>query len=280
LSKPTLRLIVALALLLGSVGCADILGVLTGGQAEDTPVVPEGTAPTVNPNLTSAADLSGIHGFGTVVQSDSGSVSARLDVITLGLNPRALGGIANPTITLNGATIPLLTANTVGVFVTNSTISPDLTFQPGQAYTFAFQAVDETGVNYNYGATVVAPTEDPVFAEIAIMPIRYTNQPVELTLFNTTDAASIRVSLNAGITFDTTAVASLNDAPQVLSAMQATTGPVLSIPATAFPVAGVYRIDVTALGIATPAGGGVGVGLGAASWFGAGTATSLTIEVQ
>ncbi len=274
-----LRLFLALVLVSGSLGCADVLGALTGGQAEETEA-PEGTAPTVDPNLTTAADLSGIHGFGTVVQAADGGVSARLDVITLGENARALGGIANPTITANGTSVPLLTANTVGVFVTNSTIAPELTYVPGQSYTFAFQAVDESGVNYNYNATVVAPVEDPIIAEVAPMPIRYANQPVEVTLFNTSDAASIRVSRDTGITFDTTAVSSLNDAPQVLGAMQASIGPQLSIPATAFPIAGNYRIDVTSLGIATPASGGVGVGLGAASWFGAGTATSVTIDAQ
>lgn len=275
-----LRLLTALLLVTGSLGCADVLGALTGGQVDETADDPEGTAPTVDPNVTTAADLSGIHGFGTVVQAADGSVSARLDVITLGTNARGLGGIANPTLTQNGATISLLTANAVGVFVTNSTIEPNLVYQPGQAYTFAFQAVDESGINYNYNATVVAPVEDTVIAEILPMPIRYANQPVEMTLFNTSDAASIRVSRDTGITFDTTAVSSLNDAPQVLGAMRASVGPQLSIPATAFPLAGTYRIDVTSLGIATPASGGISLGLGAASWFGAGTATSVTVEAQ
>jgi hypothetical protein len=261
---------------LSAFGCADLLGSLIGtpdASSEDTPTVS-------GPQVTTSADIADIHGFGTIVQNADGSVSARLDVLTLGDDPRFLGGIANPTLTHAGVTLALLTGTSVGVFVTSSALTPMLSYDPGGVYLFAFEVADETGVLYSYTASVSAPNGPRMIADAAPMLIRYAAEPVELTLINASEAVSIRVIAETGTTYDTTAVSSLNEVSQVLGLMEASVGPVLEIPATAFPRTGSYRIDVTSLNVATPAEGGFAPGLGAASWFGAGTVATLNLDLQ
>ena len=272
-----LRLACALTFVaLSSFACSDLLGALAGTPNGDDETTPTETAVGV----TTASDIAGIHGFGTVVENPDGSVSARLDVLTLGQAPRFLAGIANPTLSHGGQTLPLLTGNSVGVFVTSSVLAPSLAYNPGGVYVFSFEIADEDSILYSYTATVAAPDGGRVIAEAAPVPIRYAAQPVELTLVNAAEAVSIRVIAESGMTYDTTAVNSLSEVPLVLGLMEASVGPVVEIPATAFPTTGTYRIDVTSLNVATPSEGGFAPGLGSASWFGAGTIATLTLDLQ
>lgn len=273
MADSTLRLAIVFACVLATLGCDQLLGGNPPGE--------EGGAPTPGGGgTTTAADIAGIHGFGTVVENSDGLVSARLDVLTLGSEPHFLGGIASPTLTHAGATFPLLTGNSVGVFVTNSNLAEGLTYAPGDVYTFAFEVADEEGVLYSYSATATAPAGSPVIAEVAPVPIRFAGEPVELSLTNTAAAVSIRVSVGGAVTFDTTGVDDLSQVPLVLDAMRATATPVVELPGAAFSVPGEYRIEVTSLDISTPSSGGLSSGLGSASWFGAGTATTLPLPVE
>ena len=274
----TLRLASTLLFVaLASFGCADLLGGLGGNQGTDdgTTTPPDGT-----PTVTTATDIAGIHGFGSVVENADGLVSARLEVVTLGAAPRYLSGIANPTLTHNGETIPLLTGSAVGVFVTSSSLAPSLTYEAGSLYMFAFEVADEEGILYSYSASVLAPDGPRVIAEAAPVPIRYAAQPIEMTLINASEAVAIQVVTGGGITYDTTAVNSLAEVPLVLGLMEDSVGPVVEIPATAFPTPGSYRIGVTSMNVATPSEGGFAPGLGLASWFGVGTADTLILDVQ
>ena len=265
------RLALTLLCVTAALGCDQLLG--------GTPPAGEGEA-TGSDGTTTAADISGIHAFGSVVGAEDGSVDARLDVVTFGETPRYLSGIANPTLTHAGTTFPLFTADSVGAFETDSTVAAALTYVPGDAYTFSFEVTDEEGVLYMYSATVTAPDDPRLVVEAAPTTIRYAGEPVELSLLNTADAVSVRVSTAGSATFDTTGINDLSQAWLVLEAMRASATSQLELPGAAFTAPGFYTIEVTNLGIETPTTGGLSAGLGEASWVGVGTSARLILEVQ
>lgn len=267
------RLAVALALVaLGALGCDDILG----GQVSPLGSDGEGTGDGV----VTTADLAGVQAFGTVVRDANGNVSARLDVLSLSGEPHFVSGIANPTLSFGSTTVPLVTGASVGVFETNNTRAPALTYTPGGTYLFAFSAIDQNGDEYVYRSTATAAATEPN-VELIDTLIRFAGEPVEVGLQSMSDGGILRVIGPAGITYDTSAIGSLQELAQVRSRMQAVVGPFETVPGTAFPAPGSYTLQVTSLDLADAAPTAADeTELGALSWFGGGVIVEVPLQVE
>ncbi len=265
-SHRTARLKLKLALLLatltvGVLGCGDILGVDVGGDGGGDSLPP--------------SDVAGVTAFGTVVRDIDGTTHARLDVLTLSGEPRFLSGIVSPILTYGDAEIRLTTGSTVGVFTTSSTRASALRYAANASYGFEFEIIDDAGTVHAYAGQATAPARTPII-EAATAIVHFAGEPVGIELYDMAEGGSLRVTNAAGeVTFDNTAISSLADVTRVRPAMEATVGPYEELPGTAFPTPGRYQIQVTSLNFADSVSG-----LGAASWFGAGSSTSLTITVD
>lgn len=262
----SLRLATLLVLVLGTLGCEDILG--------GTAAVDDGSGPV------SSTDLAGVQAFGTVVRGADGTVSARLDVVTLSGEPRFLSGIANPTVSFGSTTVPLTTGAGVGVFVTNDRQAPTLQYLPGQTYLFGFTILDDEGVQRVYRSAATAPEQTPV-AEIAPVQIRFAGEPVEVGLTGMGNGGILRVAGPDGVTYDTSAIADLSELALVRQRMHESVGPFETIPGSAFGTPGTYTLEVTSLQVADAEPTGADEAeLGDVSWFGAGVTTSLTLATE
>lgn len=260
-------------------GCGDLLpglGNIPGGGAGGGG---GGTAPPA-----AGSDIE-ILGLITALPNAEGEVVtfAQLGVMSLESDPqRYLGGITDARVVAGATEIPLPSTETGGVFVTTSNQS-SLRYIAGGTYTWRFTIVDAEGTSQTVTAEVTAPETSPEF-DLDPGLVYYANEPLTIALRNMSDGGIVSVlpldDANAtGPTFNTFAYTKPADLPSARDSLIAVASePTLTIPASAFPSPGMYRIEVHSYAMSTEALGDRDLP-GPTSWVAAGELSYIDLEL-
>jgi len=263
-------------LLLNLTGCGDLLPGIGnspgggGGSAAAPPIA--------------GSDIE-ILGLITALPNAEGEIVtfAQLGVMSLESDPqRYLGGITDARVVAGATEIPLPSTETGGVFVTTSNQS-SLRYIPGGTYIWRFTIVDAEGTSQTVTAEVTAPEAAPEF-DLDPGLVYYANEPLTIALRNMNDGGIVSVlplsdADATGPTFNTFAYAQPADLQSARDSLIAVASePTFTIPASAFPSPGMYRIEVHSYAMSTEALGDRDLP-GPTSWVAAGELSYIDLEL-
>lgn len=257
-------------------GCGDLM--LGTGNSGDG-----GGGGTVAPP-TAGSDIE-ILGLITALPNAEGEVVtyAQLGVMSLESDPdRYLGGITDARVVAGATEIPLPSTSTGGVFVTTSNQS-SLRYIQGGTYTWRFTIVDAEGTSQTVTAEVTSPESAPEF-DLDPGLVYYADEPLTLALRNMSDGGIVSVlplddddatgpTYNSFVYTKPSELASARD-----SLIAVASEPTFTIPASAFPEPGMYRIEVHSYAMSTEALGDRDLP-GPVSWVAAGELSYVDLEV-
>lgn len=218
-----------------------------------------------------------------VPDGDEQLTSAQLAVFAVSGNGAAyIGGITNPRIAVGEDEFELLTTETAGVFATNNVRSPGFDYAAGTTWEFRFTVVDQRGNRANFVQPVTAPLESHQ-VEVPNDLVFFAQEPVSLELLGMPEAGAIAVTPTETPKAATWTSFVFNGPAQVTEALNSllgVDGPSYEIPGSAFPEPGRYRIEVHGYDVSRAADAPEAHRLGASSWFTAGHAVIVEIDVD
>ena len=196
------------------------------------------------------------------------------------------GGVSQAHVIIDQTRHELQTsAFAVGVFELPAATARTLTLRPGASLAFGFtwQAPDGRSVNILVPLTLPAQRATPE-AEVSLGHLSL--EPLDLLWWPAPQGAAIAVrratepGRPGAVTWQTFALQQPADLPQALDVLRSLAAGAATIPATAFPTSGTYRIELTNLQVVDAQSGGLPPTLGAKSFFLAGLTTALELQVR
>ncbi|TVQ95538.1 MAG: hypothetical protein EA398_17290 [Deltaproteobacteria bacterium] len=225
-----------------------------------------------------------VHAIGLVHERSDGAFQAELMTARIdGGNAAWLDGVYLPELGIEEGRHPFFGTSLGGVFETRSDRG-GWVVSPGVTTRFFFRHNDEEGRESEFEAAIAAPTRQHTLEIAPTQLVLFAGEPVDIVLGGAADGVWLRVIRLGGAeepTFSSFGLEGPGDVPLALERLRTGARDEARLPGSAFPAAGMYRIEAVHFGLVTREDAqALTENHGSHSLYGVGLMTSVVVELN